>query len=127
MNVQVLGNDVCYGNSPNTIFRKQRREVMLGGNVFTDFFSSIGKAVSSDTGKAVTAAVLTTTAQRMTPTQKANLAIVQEAAGIPAQVVTGGGSTTINLPGKTELSSALPYIIGGVALLGLFAVIAMKK
>jgi len=125
MNVEVLGSDICYGNSPNTILRKQQRDVFLGGGL-TDFLSDVTKGISkaftSDTGKALTSAVLETTAKRITPTQKAQIASMQEAAGINPQALTSGGSTFINWPtGKTDMTTMIPLAIGGVALLALMA------
>lgn len=144
MNVQVLGDDVCYGASLKTVFRKQQAQLHpeysqyrqddehLGGG-FTDALVGIGKGIAkvftSDTGKAVTSAVLTASAGRLTPTDKANLASVQQAAGISPQVVTGGGVSLIKWPSAAgdQLTSAMPLILGGVALLGVMLVMMKQR
>ena len=151
MNVEVLGDDIYYGASLNTIFAKQRQravafarmknrgrgfgddDIMMDGwlDSVGKFAATAGKSivklVKPPAGKIVGAAALTGVAGRLSQTQKAQIASVQEAAGMAPQVLTGGGSTSIAQPIGDTLSKNLPLILGGVAVLGLFAVIALKK
>jgi len=137
MNVQVLGEDVCYGASLKTVFRKQAieqgipyRGEHLSGSIWEGIggiVKGIGKAVSSDTGRAVTSAVLTASAGRITPTDKANIAAVQQAAGIPPQTLTSGGSTFIKWPTEApQASMMVPFAIGGIALLGMMMLLVKR-
>lgn len=122
MNVQVLGDDLVYGN------------MMMDG-----WLQSIGKAavkvgkgaskvIKSPTGKATGSALLTSVAGRMNPTQKAALATIQETAGMSPQVVTGGGITDVAIPSSGfDISKNLPLIIGGVAVLGVLVFVMSQK
>lgn len=135
MNVEVLGDDICYGASHNTVFRKQSR---LGDDELLGFdFGSFGKGIvkigksavsifKTPTGKAVGSATLTALAGRMTPTQKAQVAKAQEIAGVSPQWVPGSINIVPPPPPEDQFKKNMPYIIGGVALLGL-AFIVMKK
>jgi hypothetical protein len=143
MNVQVLGDDVCYdrfpARPPLSVMKRQRLnpnfgdDIMYGGN-FLDTLLTFGKgavaAISSPTGKAMVSAGLTATATRLTPTQKAVLADAQQVAGMQPQVISGGGQTVINLPTtqrQFSINDNLPMIVGGVAVLGLVVFLLARK
>jgi hypothetical protein len=161
MNVEVLGDDICYGSAMASVFGKQQRAAArlsqnfkrpsfmrtpkYAGNFGDDelmdgWLGSIGKgilkvgktvvkAVKSPSGKVVGAAALTAVAGRMTPTNKAALAAAQSAAGMDPQVIAAGGVTDLLYPYKQQdpLSKNMPLILGGIALVGIFAVMMMKK
>jgi hypothetical protein len=127
MNVEVLGDDLCYGSAV------YGNEIMYGG-----WLQSIGKAavgigkgikavVKSPTGKSIGSAALTSVAGRMNPTQKAALATIQETAGMAPQVVTGGGITQVAVPTGFDMSKNLPLIIGGVAVVGVLLFVMSQK
>jgi hypothetical protein len=157
MNVEVLGDDIYYGSSPNTILHKQSRIIkeiaakarkrrgtsfgddeLLGVdwgafgtgllNIGKSGVKAVSKVVSSPTGKSVISAGLASVAGRLNPTEKANLAQAQEAMGLSPQVITGGGASAIYLPQpESSLQKNLPYIIGGVVFLGIVTVLLTKK
>lgn len=131
MNVEVLGDDICYGASMNTVFRKQSRlgDDFLGldftkiGGFFTKAGKSIVSIGKSPTGKVVGSSVLTSLAARLTPTQKAQVAKAQEIAGIqPSWVPAGLPSIPANKPDFT-----IPYIVGGIGVIAIIAILVKNR
>ena len=109
MNVQVLGDDIAYGG---------------------DFLSSIGtgftKFLQSDTGKVVT--TILTDVGRTTPTDKAQIANMQTAAGLDPQALNNGSRTQVIIPQASTLDKSLPYIIiGGSLLIGAILLFSTKR
>jgi hypothetical protein len=114
MNVQVLGSDIVYGADS------------AGSNIFTDMVSGISSFFKSDTGKVVAQAVASSVGQKLTPTQKAQLANIQEAAGItpmPQNYTTPGYYPSQGF----DYQKNLPYlIVGGAVVVGLMMMLATK-
>lgn len=151
MNVEVLGDDIYYGACANTLFRKQYRRAfaksnrritsrfgddeMMGldfssvGKGLLDFGKGVVKAVSSPGGKAVAGAALTVVAERLTPTQKAQVAKAQEIAGISPQTLTGNQNQILIRDERQPdgFTKNLPLILGGVGLFAALSLVVLKK
>jgi hypothetical protein len=104
----LLGDDVVYGGA---------WDVLTKG--VTDFFKS-------DTGKVVTQAVTSSIGQRLTPTQKASLANLNEQMGITPMP---GQYPPLPFPSQGfDWQKNAPYLIaGGAALVGLLIVVGTSK
>lgn len=112
MNVQVLGDDICYG----------------ADSMWGSFGKSVSGFFKSDTGKVVTAAVTSSIGQKLTQTQKAQLANIQEAAGItalPQNWTTPAGPTVVQQPPAPSYTNY--YIVGGALLIGLVIMLGTRS
>ena len=91
-----------------------------------DASKSISGFFQSDTGKVVTQAVATSVGQRLTPTQKAQWANIQEAAGISPYPVNP--QTGMQNPNAFDYQKNMPYLIaGGAVLIGLIMILGTRK
>lgn len=141
MNIEVLGDDISYGNALTGTGRKltlQRRyarkgydESLDGGwDFITDAVKStttaLKKVMSTDTGKTIVGASLVAVGQRMTPTDKANLQQIQNAVGLNPMPYQAVSQTPVDF-GK-PMSDKLPYIIiGGAVLIGALIMFGTRK
>jgi len=111
MNVQVLGDDICYG----------------ADSMWDSLSKSVTGFFTSDTGKVVTAAVTSYVGQKLKPTQKAQLAHNLEAAGITALPQSWKSWTTLPVPLIPQKDNIVPYlIIGGAVLVGLVVMLGTR-
>ena len=123
MNLQVLGDDICYGSDDISYGRDE-----VYGNWLTDAYKTVSGTVSkiagSTVGKAAIQAGTTAAVNSLTPTQKAQVAQLQAMSGVTPQNFTNTSPTIVQMPG----SSMLPmYIAGGALVLGLVIMLATKK
>jgi hypothetical protein len=134
MNVQCLGEDVCYDGwfSRRAAQARSigRRAGLFGDDViYGSGLDSLGlfvkNLVTGDVGKSAGAAALNTIAGKLSPTQKAQVAQIQDSLGIQALPVS---NATPNLS-EAQKPSYTPYLIGGgVALVaGYFMLKTMKR
>ena len=113
MNVEVLGDDITYGADMSWL--------SSAWNGFTNF-------VTSDTGKQVTGALLNVAAERLSPTQKAQVSQMQSAAGMQPIIYNYGTPQPVVLPQPGGIKPAIPYIIiGGAVLVGAAIMLGTRK
>jgi ascorbate-specific PTS system EIIC-type component UlaA len=109
MNVQVLGDDISYG-----------ADSYWGSAVKT-----VTNFIKSDIGKVVVGTGLAVIGAKLTPTQKAQLANAQVAAGIP--LVPYNNSQPVEKPDVKKDNTSY-FIVGGAVLIaGLFLFSTMKR
>lgn len=105
---------------------------MMGGldDIFKSVVGAVKTFIKSDTGKVVATAVVGTAIAAMTPTQKAQLAQAQTAAGMTPQAISAVSGSPVAIPtGKPSFFTAnAPWlIIGGVAVVGGIMMFATMK
>ena len=154
MNVEILGDDVCYDGFVSTLTKlrsagkvtsaaggmasvvrkasptvKSKQALYMGDDIsYGDLLSDIGSFLKSDTGKEVTKGLVqvgvTAVSQNLNPTDKAKLAQAQQLIGMTPQTYTNAQPQIINAP-KTDLMPF--YIVGGAVVAGLIIMLATKK
>ena len=109
MNVQVLGDDIAYG----------------ADSFWDSSVKTVTNFMKSDTGKVAVGTGLAIISEKLTPTQKAQLANAQAAAGIP--LVPYNNSQPVEKP-DTKKDNTSYYIVGGAVLIaGLFLLATLKR
>ena len=109
MNVQVLGDDIAYG-----------AESFWDSSVKT-----VTNFMKSDTGKVAVGTGLAIISEKLTPTQKAQLANAQVAAGIP--LVPYNNSQPVGKDSSTPKDNTSYFIVGGAVLLAAMFMFATMK
>ena len=109
MNVQVLGDDIAYG-----------AESFWGSAIKT-----ITNVAKSDTAKTIAGTAFNVIGEKLTPTQKAQLANAQVAAGIP--LVPYNNSQPVGKDSSTPKDNTSYFIVGGAVLLAAMFMFATMK